>query len=159
MSAVDCCNQLGGNFNATSGLCMDIPVTLNDDNSVSYGVGDGTSVVDDANPCAYVQNGSGSGSGSGNSFWDNFGNIFTGVGGAISSGSVNSAYCNFYSLFNSSVPPQCREQGGNNGQDGQDGRDGRDGSDGQFDFKKLIVPIFIILVVGIILFLALRKKK
>ena len=150
MNPADCCNQLGGNFNATSGLCMDIPVTLNDDNSVSYGVGDGTSVVDDANPCAYV---SGSGSGSGSSFWQNLGNIFTGAGQAVSSGAVNSAYCNLYSLFNSNVPPQCRPQGGLNGQDGQDGQDA------EFNFKKLIVPIFILLIVGLILFLIFKKKK
>jgi len=160
MSAVDCCNQLGGNYDSQDGACYDVPVSFDENGSIIYGVGDSSGMMEDIdNPCAVIPNGSGSASGSGSSFWDNFGNIFTGVGGAISSGAVNSAYCNFYSLFNSNVPPQCRAQGGNNGQDVQDGRDGQDGADGQFDFKKLIVPIFIILVVGIILFLALRKKK
>ena len=157
MSAVDCCNQLGGNFNATSGLCMDIPVTLNDDGSVAYGVGDGTSVVDDANPCAYVgTSGSGSESGSGSSFWQNLGNIFSGAGQAVSSGAVNSAYCNLYSLFSSNVPPQCRPQVGVSGQGAQDGQNEQDE---EFNFKKLIVPIFIVLIIGLILFLALRKRR
>lgn len=165
-----CCNALSGNYSEQDGICYDIPVLLGADGSTNFGFGDGTTLADVDNPCTYVfesgsgngngnGNGSGNGSGSGGSFWDNLGNIFSGAGQAVSSGAVNSAYCNLYSLFNSNVPPQCRPQSGLNGQDGQDGQDGQNGQDAEFNFKKLIVPIFIVLVIGLILFLALRKRR
>ena len=155
MSSVNenCCSALGGNYNEQDGICYDIPVSFGADGSTIFGVGDSTAMVADVdNPCTYITNNVEQG-GSGSSFWQNLGNIFTGAGQAVSSGAVNSAYCNLYSLFNSNVPPQCRPQGGLNGQDGQDGQDA------EFNFKKLIVPIFILLIVGLILFLIFKKKK
>ena len=55
MSALSCCNQLGGTYIEATGVCMDIPVEIDGAGNVIYGgTGDGVNYVDDAAPCGLL---------------------------------------------------------------------------------------------------------